>query len=121
MTKQSINVDYKYKSYINYIEETPGLDNKPQLSAMGMTTGSVRYTDDQQIPSLFGYPVLSEVATGKLEQLDVSEASKVPGVVDVITAQAFFLLFFEPKSGWATGRAGAELLRIRARHRLGWW
>ena len=69
------------------VQETPGLDNKPQLSAMGMTTGSVRYTDDQQIPSLFGYPVLSEVATGRLEQLDVAEALKIKGVVDVVTAQ----------------------------------
>lgn len=67
-------------------QEAPGLENKPQLSAMGLTTGSVRYTDDQQIPALFGYPVLSEVATGKLEHLDVSEALKIEGVVDVVTA-----------------------------------
>lgn len=67
-------------------QETPGLDNKPQLSSMGLTTGAVRYTDDQPVPSLFGYPVLSEVATGKLENLDVTEALKVEGVVDVVTA-----------------------------------
>ncbi|CAE7229808.1 Aox4 [Symbiodinium natans] len=67
-------------------QEQPGLDNKPQLSAMGMTTGSVKYTDDQPMPGLFGYPVLSEVATGKLEHLDTMQAFKVDGVVDIVTA-----------------------------------
>lgn len=67
-------------------QEQPGLDNKPQLSAMGLTTGAVRYTDDQPMPGLFGYPVLSEVATGKLEQLDTAQAFKVVGVVDIVTA-----------------------------------
>ncbi|CAJ1362660.1 unnamed protein product, partial [Effrenium voratum] len=67
-------------------QEVPGLENKPQCSANGLTTGSVRYTDDQPIPALFGYPVLSEASTGKLESLDVAEALKVEGVVDIITA-----------------------------------
>lgn len=67
-------------------EELPGREDKAQLSAKGLTTGSVRYTDDLQTPSLYGYLVLSTCATGTLKKIDASKALEAEGVKAVITA-----------------------------------
>eukprot|EP00928_Gymnodinium_smaydae_P072434 TRINITY_DN55792_c0_g1_i1.p1 TRINITY_DN55792_c0_g1~~TRINITY_DN55792_c0_g1_i1.p1 ORF type:complete len:1332 (-),score=238.57 TRINITY_DN55792_c0_g1_i1:94-4089(-) len=67
-------------------EELAGREDKAQLSAKGLTTGKVRYTDDTQVPSYYGYLVLSTCATGKLKKLDVSAAMQAEGVQTVVTA-----------------------------------
>eukprot|EP00913_Durusdinium_trenchii_P035057 g32794.t1 len=65
---------------------------------MGLTTGSVRYTDDQQIPALFGYPVLSEVATGKLEHLEWRSEDDENGIVQSTSPARTALDSFQEKS-----------------------
>jgi len=67
-------------------EELPGREDKAQLSAKGLTSGKVRYTDDTQVPSLYGYLVLSTCATGKVTKIDTSAALAIDGVKDVVTA-----------------------------------
>jgi len=68
-------------------EELPGRENKAQLSAKGLTTGQVKYTDDTQVPSYYGYLVLSNCATGKIKHIDTSAALQAEGVKAVITAE----------------------------------
>ena len=52
-------------------------------SAAGHVSGSAVYTDDQRRPTgmLSAHPVLSPHARARITKLDVSGASKVPGVV----------------------------------------
>jgi len=67
-------------------EELPGREDKAQLSAKGLTTGAVRYTDDLQVPSLYGSLVLTAVSTGTLRKVDAAAALQAEGVKAVITA-----------------------------------
>mmetsp|Transcript_70086 Transcript_70086/g.146571 ORF Transcript_70086/g.146571 Transcript_70086/m.146571 type:complete len:1344 (-) Transcript_70086:302-4333(-) len=67
-------------------EDRPGHESRPQLSAPGLTTGAVKYTDDMPVPSLYGYPVVTTCATGKITRIDVGHAECADGVKAVITA-----------------------------------
>eukprot|EP00930_Biecheleria_cincta_P046574 TRINITY_DN32131_c0_g1_i1.p1 TRINITY_DN32131_c0_g1~~TRINITY_DN32131_c0_g1_i1.p1 ORF type:complete len:1340 (-),score=248.01 TRINITY_DN32131_c0_g1_i1:269-4288(-) len=68
-------------------QELAGREDKAQLSAKGLTTGQVRYADDTQVPSYYGYLVLSTCATGKVKKIDTSKAEACEGVKAVITAK----------------------------------
>jgi xanthine dehydrogenase/oxidase len=68
-------------------QEHPGRESIPQLSAKSLATGETKYADDQKIPALCGYMVLTEAASGKVTKIDVSKAEQADGVVTVVTAK----------------------------------
>ena len=58
-------------------------------SAVGHVSGSAVYTDDQRRPTgmLSAHPVLSPHARARITRLDISDASRFPGVVTTLTAE----------------------------------
>lgn len=64
-----------------------GIKNSiPRLDAVDKVTGAAKYTEDL-IPSnaLVGKTLHSTIANGMVRSIDVEEARKVPGVVDILT------------------------------------
>ncbi len=59
----------------------------PRLGGRDKVTGAARYTADYHIPGcLFGAAVWSPVPSGMLNDMDLSAARKLPGVLAILTA-----------------------------------
>lgn len=62
-------------------------------------TGAAPYTADRRLPGmLYAYGVFSTIACGRIEHIDVSEAMRTPGVVDVLHHNRFLPLHRIPKN-----------------------
>jgi xanthine dehydrogenase YagR molybdenum-binding subunit len=58
----------------------------PRLDARLKVTGEARYASDFPVSNpAFAYLVTSTIAKGRITQLDLAEASTVPGVLDILT------------------------------------
>ncbi|WP_373377165.1 xanthine dehydrogenase family protein molybdopterin-binding subunit [Cupriavidus nantongensis] len=80
-------------------------------------TGAALYTADRALPGmLFAYGVYSTVASGRITGLDMADARRVPGVVDILHNGNFPRLYRTPKSPIS----GANILTasITDEHRL---
>ena len=62
--------------------------SKPRVDGKEKATGSAKYCGDLKFPGmLYGKLLGSPHAHAKILNIDISEALKIPGVVDVITAK----------------------------------
>lgn len=62
--------------------------SKPRIDGRDKVTGSGKYCGDLKMPNmLYGKLLQSPYAHAKILNIDVSEALKIPGVVDIITAK----------------------------------
>lgn len=80
-------------------------------------TGAALYTADRSMPGmLHAYGVYSTVASGRITDIDVADARRVPGVVDILHHGNFPRLYRTPKSPIS----GATILTasITDEHRL---
>ena len=64
-----------------------GIKNSiPRLDAVDKVTGAAKYTEDLiPINALVGKTLHSTIANGTVRAIDVDEAWKIPGVVDILT------------------------------------
>ena len=64
-----------------------GIKNSiPRLDAVDKVTGAAKYTEDLiPINALVGKTLHSTIANGTVRAIDVDEALKIPGVVDILT------------------------------------
>ncbi|WP_110685901.1 xanthine dehydrogenase family protein molybdopterin-binding subunit [Salinicola aestuarinus] len=74
-------------------QRTPRIDGEFKL------TGRAGYTGELHVDGmLYGYPVPSTIANGKLESLELDEARAMPGVVDIFHHGHFETLHRSPNS-----------------------
>lgn len=60
----------------------------PRIDGPVKVTGQADYTSDHHFPNLaIAVPVCAKIAKGTIKSLDVSEAKKIKGVIDVFTRQ----------------------------------
>jgi xanthine dehydrogenase YagR molybdenum-binding subunit len=59
---------------------------EPRLDARAKVTGAARYAADQPVMNpAYAWLVTSEIAKGRITAIDMSEAQKVPGVLNIMT------------------------------------
>ncbi len=63
-------------------------------------TGTALYTSDRSLPGmLHAYGVYSTVASGRITGIEMADARRVPGVVDILHHENFPRLYRTPRSG----------------------
>jgi len=72
---------------------------KPRIDGPQKLTGKAPYTADRHLPDMaYGYGVFSTIASGRIRHIDMSEARKMPGVIDIFHHGHFPKLFRTPSS-----------------------
>ncbi|WP_110691524.1 xanthine dehydrogenase family protein molybdopterin-binding subunit [Salinicola halophyticus] len=71
----------------------------PRIDGPDKLSGRANYAADNLPPNLaYGYGVFSTIASGKVSQLSVDEARKMPGVIDIFHHSHFPSLYRTPSS-----------------------
>lgn len=61
---------------------------EPRLDARAKVTGEAKYASDVIVPNVaHGYLVTSTIARGRIDAFDMTQARRVPGVIDILTYQ----------------------------------
>ncbi|OHV07838.1 aldehyde oxidase [Kushneria phosphatilytica] len=72
---------------------------KPRIDGTLKLTGGADYAADRNLPNqVHGYPVTSTITSGKLLSLELDEAMKMPGVLDIFHHDNFDKLSRSPNS-----------------------
>jgi xanthine dehydrogenase YagR molybdenum-binding subunit len=57
-----------------------------RIDGVAKVTGAARYASDEPVTNpAFGYMLVSQIARGSIRAIDVTEATAVPGVIDIVT------------------------------------
>jgi xanthine dehydrogenase YagR molybdenum-binding subunit len=57
-----------------------------RIDGVAKVTGAARYASDEPVASpAFGYMLVSQIARGSINTIDLTEARAVPGVIDIVT------------------------------------
>ena len=59
----------------------------PKLNCFSQVTGETKYVDDMSFTGGFGYFILSTIANGKIESVNVNKAKSMPGVLGIFLAK----------------------------------
>ena len=71
----------------------------PRVDGPRKLTGLAPYTSDNHLPDMaYGYGVFSTIASGRITGIDTSEASRMPGVIDIFHHNHFPKLYRTPSS-----------------------
>ena len=79
-----------HRTHIEYDETNEGLLGQaiPHRNSLHQVTGKAKYTEDHEVPNcLYGSLVRSTVASGKINNIDATEALKHPEVVGFYSAK----------------------------------